>query len=59
MTIIQLIKKLQEFPEDMPVTTWNMIDPRSLDDPDSIEITVKRYEAEYKGGPYFDYVNLT
>lgn len=59
MTVKQLIEKLQEFPEDMPVVTWFTIDAEDIVNPDSIEIAVVRHDPEHVFGLDFDYVNLT
>ena len=60
MRVKELINKLQEFPEDMPVATINVIDPGDIDDPNFIKVNV--YTWEHSNYPYnkpsFDYVNL-
>lgn len=60
MTVKQLIEKLEEFPEDMPVATFHDINPEDIDDPDWITVNV--YTWEHQNYPYnkpnFDYVNL-
>ena len=60
MTVKQLIDKLQEFPDDMPVATINVINLGDIDDPDFIQ--VKIYTWEHSNFPYnkpsFGYVNL-
>ena len=60
MTVKQLIEKLKSFPEDMPVTTFSDITPRDIDDPDSIDITIKTWEDETYpyNRPSFQYVDL-
>ena len=60
MRVKELINKLQEFPQDMPVATFHDINPSDIDNPDFIE--VKIYTLEHSNFPYdkpsFDYVNL-
>ena len=60
MRVKELINKLQEFPQDMPVATFHDINPSDIDNPDFIE--VKIYTWEHSNFPYdkpsFDYVNL-
>ena len=60
MRVKELINKLQEFPQDMPVATFHDINPSDIDNPDFIE--VKIYTVEHSNFPYdkpsFDYVNL-
>ena len=60
MTVKQLIDKLREFPQDMPVATVNIIAPGDIDDPDFIAVNVctwKDYDYPYNKLS-FDYVNL-
>ena len=61
MTVKQLIDKLQEFPENMPVTTFYDINPNNVDDPDWINIEICTWKPQnypyYR--PSFAYVNLT
>ena len=60
MRVKELINKLQEFPQDMPVATFHDINPSDIDNPDFIE--VKIYTLEHSNFPYdkpsFDYVDL-
>ena len=60
MRVKELINKLQEFPDDMPVATIGVIEPEVIDDPDFIAVNVctwKDYDYPYNK-PSFDYVNL-
>ena len=61
MTVKQLREKLSEFPDDLPVATFNDINWTAKDDPNWIE--VKRCTWEETNYPYdkpdFEYVNLT
>jgi len=60
MTVKQLIEKLSQFPPDMPVATWNDINPNSREDPDFIK--VEKAVWVHGNFPYdkpdFEYVNL-
>ena len=60
MTVKQLIDKLQEFPENMPVAIFHDINPSDIDNPNFIEVNVCTWE--HNNYPYnkpsFDYVNL-
>lgn len=60
MTVKQLIEKLREFPENMPVATFYDINPSDIDNPDFIEVSICTWE--HSNFPYdkpsFDYVNL-
>ena len=60
MTVERLIKKLSEFPNNMPVATFNDISWKSKDDPEWIQVT--KCTWEHTNYPYdqpnFDYVNL-
>lgn len=60
MTVKQLIDRLLEFPQDMPVTTFNDINPENIDDPDWIKVSICTWEHENYpyNKPSFDYVNL-
>ena len=61
MRVKELINKLQEFPEDMPVATFYDIGPNNVDDPDWIDIKICTWEPQNYPfwRPSFDYVNLT
>lgn len=51
MTVKELMDKLKEFPEDMPVAVdWNAHD--------DIEIIIAEYNPEYAYCEPFEYVNL-
>lgn len=51
MTVAELIEKLKEFPQDMPVgTDWNAYD--------EIEVTVSVCESEHGYHEPFEYVNI-
>ena len=60
MTVKQLIDKLREFPEDMPVATFNDINPVDKDDPNWIRVDMRLWQ--HNNYPYdkpsFPYVNL-
>ena len=60
MTVKQLIEKLKEFPENMPVATLNDINPEDIDDPEWIKISIVTWtHSNYPyDKPDFDYVNL-
>ncbi len=60
MTVKQLIDKLLKFQQDMPVTTFNDINPENIDDPDWINVSIRTWEHENYpyNKPSFDYVNL-
>lgn len=60
MTVKQLIKKLEEFPEDMPVATTHSINPEDIDNPNFIEVSICTWEHDNYpyNKPNFDYVNL-
>ncbi len=60
MTVKQLIDKLLEFPQDMPVTTFHDINPSDIDNPDFIEVNICTWEPQNYpyDRPSFDYVNL-
>lgn len=55
MTVKQLINKLKEFPEDMPVATWEFITLSDVNDPEFIEVGILDCECKDK---VFQYVNL-
>lgn len=60
MTVGQLIEKLKEYPQDMPVTVIDSIDYKSKDDDEHIYVTKKTWvDSNY---PYdresFEYVDL-
>lgn len=61
MTVKQLIDKLNEFPQDMPVATWGDIDWKSKDDPNFVEVCRKTWT--HNNYPYnkepFDYIDVT
>ena len=57
MTVKQLIEKLKEFPQDMPVATWDLICPKDIQDSEFIQIEIHRWE-EQSIKSEFDYVNL-
>lgn len=60
MTVKQLIEKLQEFPEDMPVATFDDIGQVSKDNPEWIKVQIHTWM--HCNPPYdlpdFEYVNL-
>lgn len=60
MTVRQLIDKLKEFPEDMPVAIIYDIGYKQKDDPDDIKVIKRIYMDQTY--PYnrddFDFVNL-
>lgn len=60
MTVRQLIDKLKEFPEDLPIATWGDINWKSKDDPNFIKVTKETWT--HQSYPYdkddFDYINL-
>ena len=60
MTVKQLIEKLKEFPENMPVATFNAIKPKDIDDPEWIKVSIATWvHSNYPyDKPDFDYVNL-
>lgn len=60
MRVKELINKLQEFPQDMPVAISHDINPEDIDDPDFIEVNICTWEhSNYPyNKPSFDYVNL-
>lgn len=60
MTVKQLIDKLLEFPQDMPVATIYDINPEDVDDPDWIKVNICTWEHQNYpyNKPSFDYVNL-
>lgn len=60
MTVKQLIEKLREFPDDMPVATIRLINPEDIDNPNFIEVNVCTwvYDNYPYNKPSFDYVNL-
>ena len=60
MTVKQLIEKLREFPENMPVATINVINPEDIDDPEWIKVSIATWvHSNYPyNKPDFDYVNL-
>lgn len=60
MTVKQLIEKLKEFPENMPVATINYINPEDIDDPEWIRVSMATWvHSNYPyNKPDFDYVNL-
>ena len=60
MTVKQLIDRLLEFPQDMPVAIFYDINPSDIDNQDFIEVEICTWE--HSNFPYdkpsFDYVNL-
>lgn len=60
MTVKQLIDKLKEFPENMPVATIEDINPSDIDDPEFIVVSKRIWT--HQNYPYdkpdFEYVNL-
>ena len=60
MTVKQLIEKLKEFPENMPIATFNDINPEDIDDPEWIKVSIATWvHSNYPyNKPDFDYVNL-
>lgn len=60
MKVKELIDKLLEFPQDMPVATFHVIKPEDIDNPDWIKVNICTWE--HQNYPYdkpsFDYVNL-
>ena len=60
MTVKQLIEELNKFPEDMPVTIMNDINPEDVDDPHWL--SVEKWTWTHDNYPYnkpdFDYINL-
>lgn len=60
MRVKQLIDKLREFPENMPVATSHLINPCDIDNPNFIEVNICTWEhSNYPyDKPSFDYVNL-
>ena len=61
MTVKQLIEKLKEFPEDMPVATFDDICWSDIDNPEYIDVAKHTWEDKNPPclKPSFDYVNLT
>ena len=61
MKVKELIAKLKEFPEDMPVATFSYINPEDINDPDFIKVTIKEWEhTNYPyNKPSFKYVDIT
>ena len=61
MTVKQLIEKLREFPDDMPVATWGDFDPCDINDPEFIK--VEKAVWIHSNYPYdksdCEYLNLT
>ena len=60
MTVKELIDKLLEFPQDMPVATFHDINPEDIDDSDWIKVNICTWEHQNYpyNKPSFDYVNL-
>lgn len=60
MTVKQLIDRLLEFPQNMPVATFHDINPEDIDDPDWIKVNICTWEHQNYpyNKPNFDYVNL-
>ena len=60
MIVKQLIDKLREFPENMPVAIDHFINPCDIDNPDFIKVNICAWEhSNYPyDKPSFDYVNL-
>lgn len=60
MTVKQLKEKLNEFPDDMPVATFNDISWQSKDDPNWIEVKKCVWECSnyLYDKPDFEYINL-
>lgn len=60
MTVGQLIEKLKEYPEDMPVATFSDIGWDSRNDPDWIKISIGTWvHGNYPyDRPDFQFVNL-
>ena len=60
MTVKQLVEKLKQFPEDMPVAVMDDIYYGAIKDPEFI--TVEKHTWEDQNPPFlqpnFDYVNL-
>ena len=60
MTVKQLIEKLKEFPEDMPVATWHEFSPSDADNPNFVDVKIVTWT--HNNYPYdkpdCDYVNL-
>ena len=54
MTVKQLIDKLKEFPEDLPVATWSLIEGSDIDDPNFIKVETQLSSTTMP----FTYVNL-
>ena len=54
MTVKQLIDKLKEFPEDLPVATWDFIKESDIDNPNFIKVET---QLSFTKIP-FTYVNL-
>lgn len=61
MRVKELIDRLLEFPQDMPVAIIYDINPEDIDDPNWINVNI--WTWEHNNYPYnkpsFDYVNLT
>ena len=60
MTVKQLIEKLKQFPDDMPVATIGEINYSDIDDPEFIDVQVKTWtHSNYPyDKPDFEFVNL-
>lgn len=55
MTVKQLIDKLKEFPENMPVATWKLITLSDVSDPEFVGVSILDCECEDE---IFQYVNI-
>ena len=60
MTVYQLIERLKEFPEDMPVTILNDINWVEKDDPNALQVDICTWvHGNYPyDKPDFEYVNI-
>lgn len=60
MTVKQLIAKLKQYPDDMPVATFDDIGYHSKDNPDGINVSIHTWiHGNYPYDlPDFEYVNL-
>lgn len=60
MTVAQLIERLKEFPQHMPVTIINDINWVEKDDPHALRVSVRTWiHGNYPyDKPNFDYVNI-
>lgn len=60
MKVIELIEKLKEFPQDMPVAVFGEINWIEKDDPDAFEVSIRTWtHTNYPyNKPDFNYVDI-